>query len=47
MKGSTLAEVYLTTNQIKLSFVVDFTMVNIVFAVWRRSAKRAFPSETN
>lgn len=47
MKGATLAEVYLTTNQIKLSFVVGFTIVNIVFAVWCRSAKRASSAETN
>jgi hypothetical protein len=47
MKGATFAEVYLTTNWIKRSFVIGFTIVNTILIVWGRSAKRASPSETN
>ena len=47
MKGSTLAEVYLTTNWIKRSFIIGFTIVNTLLIVWGCSPKRASPSETN
>ena len=47
MKGATLAEVYLTNNWIKRSFVIEFTIVNTILVVWGRSAKRASPTETN
>ncbi len=47
MKGPALAEVHLTTNQIKRSFVNGFTIVNTIFVVWGRSAKRASLAETN
>lgn len=47
MKGSTLAEVYLTINLIKRSFIIGFTIVNSLYVVWSRSPNRPFLAETN
>jgi hypothetical protein len=47
VKDPALAEVYLTTERIKRSFIIGFTIVNTIFVVGGCSAKRASPTETN